>query len=76
MYNKNCMIFTNHIELFNKKRFCFVQTSLCFRFYNYYFCLQSIYFPSHAGFPLGDSNSPRYVMVETHYDNPLEISGD
>jgi len=37
--------------------------------------LQTIYYPTHAGFPLGEAESPKYIVVETHYDNPLENSG-
>ena len=34
-----------------------------------------MYYPKHAGFPLGEIDSPKYVVLETHYDNPLAISG-
>ncbi|CAK8671832.1 unnamed protein product [Clavelina lepadiformis] len=30
----------------------------------------AFYYPKHAGFPLGDRAAPKYVVVETHYDNP------
>ena len=37
--------------------------------------VQAIYYPKHAGFPLGEADSPKYVTVETHYDNPNGLTG-
>ena len=37
--------------------------------------LQSTYFPEEAGLPFGDENSPKYLMMEVHYDNPQLLSG-
>jgi len=34
-----------------------------------------MYYPRHAGFSLGEMDSPKYVVVETHYDNQLNSSG-
>nr|CAB3263918.1 DBH-like monooxygenase protein 1 homolog [Phallusia mammillata] len=27
-------------------------------------------FPNHVGFPIGNADSPKFVLMETHYDNP------
>ncbi|XP_076819556.1 DBH-like monooxygenase protein 1 homolog [Clavelina lepadiformis] len=35
----------------------------------------TFHYPNHAGFPLGTEDSPRYVVMETHYDNP-QIKSD
>jgi len=34
-----------------------------------------MFFPKQAGFPLGEDDSPKYVTVETHYDNPDGLIG-
>nr|CAB3263920.1 DBH-like monooxygenase protein 1 homolog [Phallusia mammillata] len=34
----------------------------------------AFYYPTHAGLPLGTADSPHYLVVETHYDNPLKKS--
>ena len=59
---------------------------LSFR-YHYYFCtlciltrsnlllLQPMYLPEHVGIPLGTDDSPKYVVMQMHYDNPDETSG-
>ena len=39
------------------------------------FSYQIFYFPSHVGFPLGTEDAPKYVVMETHYDNPGIRSG-
>ena len=36
---------------------------------------QTLYYPEHVGFPLGTDDSPRYVLMETHYDNPRLRAG-
>jgi len=33
------------------------------------------YFPSHAGYPIGESDSPKNFLLEMHYDNPQHIQG-
>jgi len=33
-------------------------------------CLQAFHYPPHAGYPLGTTEDPKYVVMETHYDNP------
>jgi len=33
------------------------------------------YFPSHAGYPIGASDSPKNFLLEMHYDNPQHIQG-
>ncbi|XP_076820953.1 DBH-like monooxygenase protein 1 homolog [Clavelina lepadiformis] len=35
----------------------------------------TFYYPNHVGFPLGEADSPKYVVMETHYDNPNLQSG-
>ena len=37
--------------------------------------LQAFYYPPHAGFPLGEKDSPRNFLLEMHYDNPGNIVG-
>ena len=37
--------------------------------------LQNFTFPEHVGFPLGEKDSPGYMLLEMHYDNPKEESG-
>ena len=36
---------------------------------------QNFYFPERAGYPHGDNVGPRFVVMETHYDNPEKKSG-
>ena len=36
--------------------------------------LQGISYPAHVGLPLGERGA-RYVVMETHYDNPLLKAG-
>ncbi|CAH3194021.1 unnamed protein product [Porites evermanni] len=36
---------------------------------------QAFYYPPHAGFPLGEKDSPRNFLLEMHYDNPGNIKG-
>nr|CAB3263916.1 DBH-like monooxygenase protein 1 homolog [Phallusia mammillata] len=31
----------------------------------------AFYYPTHAGYPLGTPDAPKYVVMEMHYDNPL-----
>ena len=33
-------------------------------------CFQAQYLPRHVGIPLGGADSPQYLMLESHYDNP------
>nr|XP_002129219.1 DBH-like monooxygenase protein 1 homolog [Ciona intestinalis] len=35
----------------------------------------TFYYPQHVGFPLGEADSPKYVVMETHYDNPTLAQG-
>jgi len=37
---------------------------------------QNLTFPSHVGFPLGTDDAAKYVVMETHYDNPSRRSGN
>ena len=37
---------------------------------------QNFYYPEVAGFPLGTKDSPKFVVMETHYDNPELRSGN
>ncbi|CAH3037795.1 unnamed protein product, partial [Porites lobata] len=32
----------------------------------------SFYYPDHVGLKIGTDDTPRYVVMETHYDNPLQ----
>ncbi|XP_019617768.1 PREDICTED: DBH-like monooxygenase protein 1 [Branchiostoma belcheri] len=32
-------------------------------------------YPAHVGYPVGDADSSRYVLLEQHYDNPQLVSG-
>ena len=32
-------------------------------------------YPDVAGYPIGDSQSPDYFLLEIHYDNPKLLSG-
>ena len=34
-----------------------------------------MYLPEHVGVPLGTDDSPKYVVLQIHYDNPDEKSG-
>ncbi|XP_067933312.1 dopamine beta-hydroxylase-like [Watersipora subatra] len=34
-----------------------------------------MYYPEEAGFPFGDEDSPDYIVMEMHYDNPQLLSG-
>jgi len=34
------------------------------------------HFPPHAGYPLGTAEDPKYVVMETHYDNPDKKNGE
>ena len=37
----------------------------------YSFCFsQNFKFPDHVGWPIGANYSAKYVVLETHYDNP------
>ena len=38
--------------------------------------LQSFYYPDHVGLKIGTDDTPRYVVMETHYDNPLQRAGE
>ena len=31
---------------------------------------QSYYYPEHVGLKIGTDDTPRYIVMETHYDNP------
>lgn len=31
---------------------------------------QSFHYPEHVGLKIGTNNTPRYLVMETHYDNP------
>ncbi|KAI8510790.1 hypothetical protein Bbelb_117060 [Branchiostoma belcheri] len=32
-------------------------------------------YPAHVGYPIGDADGSRYVLLEQHYDNPQLVSG-
>ncbi|XP_013388231.1 DBH-like monooxygenase protein 1 [Lingula anatina] len=34
----------------------------------------AFYYPEHVGYPFGDKDSPTFLIMETHYDNPQERS--
>lgn len=36
---------------------------------------EAFYFPPKAGFPIGTSDSPKYYMMEVHYNNPEGVEG-
>lgn len=36
---------------------------------------QSFYYPEHVGLKIGTNNTPRYVVMEIHYDNPDRRNG-
>ncbi|KAL9979555.1 hypothetical protein ACROYT_G017233 [Oculina patagonica] len=36
---------------------------------------EAFYYPPHAGFPLGTSDTPRNFLLEMHYDNPENVAG-
>ncbi|XP_078694608.1 DBH-like monooxygenase protein 1 homolog [Branchiostoma floridae x Branchiostoma belcheri] len=36
---------------------------------------EAMAYPAHVGFPIGDVDDSRYVLVEMHYDNPQLASG-
>lgn len=36
---------------------------------------QNFYYPEHVGLKIGTNNTPRYVVMETHYDNPDRRNG-
>ena len=36
---------------------------------------QEFVFPDDVAYPIGGEDSPQYLVMELHYDNPLEISG-
>ena len=40
-----------------------------------HFNLQDFIYPENVAYPLGGPDSPRYVVIEIHYDNPLLHSG-
>ena len=45
---------------------------------NYDYCmliLQDFIYPDNVAYPLGGAGSPRFVVVEMHYDNPNLQSG-
>ena len=42
----------------------------------FHLILQDFIYPENAAYPLGGPDSPRYVVIEIHYDNPLLHSGE
>lgn len=36
---------------------------------------ETFYFPEHVGFSIGTNDSPKIVVMEMHYDNPLQKTG-
>ncbi|XP_068754351.1 DBH-like monooxygenase protein 1 isoform X1 [Montipora capricornis] len=36
---------------------------------------EAFYYPPKAGFPIGTADSPKFYMMEIHYDNPERIEG-
>ncbi|XP_078363554.1 DBH-like monooxygenase protein 1 [Oculina patagonica] len=36
---------------------------------------EAFYYPSHAGFPLGTSDTAKNFLLEMHYDNPENVAG-
>ena len=39
------------------------------------FISQSFYYPEHVGLKIGTNDTPRYIVMETHYDNPDQRDG-
>ena len=39
------------------------------------YLLQEFLYPVHTGLPVGTDDSPKVVVMETHFDNPNEKSG-
>ena len=38
--------------------------------------LQDFIYPENVAYPLGGPDTPRYVVIEIHYDNPMQHSGE
>ena len=36
---------------------------------------QNFKFPNHVGWPIGAADSMKYVVLETHFDNPTQRPG-
>ena len=48
-----------------------------YHIFKYYISLifQSFYYPEHVGLRIGTDDTPRYIVMETHYDNPDHRDG-
>ena len=44
--------------------------SLGFQKLNVFLVSQNFKFPDHVGMPVGTSDSMKYLILETHFDNP------
>ena len=38
--------------------------------------LQEFIYPENVAYPVGGPGNPRYVVIEMHYDNPNQNSGN
>ena len=38
--------------------------------------VQGFTYPRDVAYPIGGAESPRYVVLEVHYNNPAEVSGE
>jgi len=61
----------NYLQLFF--RFFLLCALILFFICNLFW--QTMYYPRHIGFPLGEDDSAKFVVVETHYDNQINTSG-
>lgn len=39
-------------------------------------CMQGFTYPQDVAYPIGGEGTPRYVVLEMHYNNPAEVSGE
>ena len=40
------------------------------------FHVQEFIYPQDVAYPIGGEGTPRYVVLEVHYNNPAEVSGE
>lgn len=41
-----------------------------------YNVMQGFTYPQDVAYPIGGEGTPQYVVLEVHYNNPTEVSGE
>ena len=73
--SNNCLPLESIIALNDKNNNAVYNLCMDSSLYSCIHKMQEFIYPGNVALPVGGSVTPRYVVMETHYDNPKSVSG-